>query len=188
MDHDRVIFPADLATLVPDLFNEGARRVVGVRVDTALLQLRLNLQRGAKGRHDHQIVTFELRPGNELLAACRPDESHSFRLQIGVYVRIVDHLRQQEDPPPRILVQCVVGDLDGVLDTVAESEMTSQFEPDRTKIQTRRTQIPFSGIEHPPRLLNGGNNRASVKSRYAEFSHGWVNAHPLLLVATDEVS
>lgn len=52
-----------------------------------------------------------------------------------------------------ILFQCLVADLNGVLNAIAKSEMAGEIENDRSKIQNSRGKILFAQVLNPPEFL-----------------------------------
>lgn len=52
-----------------------------------------------------------------------------------------------------ILFQCLVADLNGILNAIAKSEMTGEIENDGSKIQNSRGKILFAQVFYPPELL-----------------------------------
>ena len=86
------------------------------------------------------------------------------------------------------MVKRAIRNVDGILHAVAKSEMPGQFETNWAEVEYRRPEISFTRISGLARTLDGGDNWASVKVGYFELFHGKVNAYPMPLVATDEVS
>ena len=70
-------------------------------------------------------------------------------MQVRVDVRVVDHLREEEDPAGRrlvgVLVEGAVGDLDGVLDAEAEAEVAREVHAQRPEVQHARLRSRLRG-------------------------------------------
>ena len=120
--------PTNSLTLVPDLLDKRACRVIGHGVDPVFGQLALDVERGAEGWNDHYVIGGELLERNQLFAGGRPQETHAGCPQIAVHARIVNHLRKQENAPSGILLQCAPGNVDSMLDTEAKPEMPGDLE------------------------------------------------------------
>ena len=135
MDHHGVVLCTELRAAFPHLLHERASGVVLQRIDADGLQPSLRLQRGAEGGDDHDVVRSQFVPIHQHGAVGVLDEPQAVALQIGVHLRVVDHLAQQEDPFAGVLLDGLVADLDGVLHAVAEAEVPGEHEPHCTQVQ-----------------------------------------------------
>ena len=68
-----------------------------------------------------------------------------------------------------MLVEGTVGNLDGVLDAVAEAEMAGNLEPDRPKVEHGRLQVALARIHDPAGLFHRRDDGALVESRDVEL-------------------
>ena len=176
VDDDGVVLLPDLLAPLPDLLHERARRVVRLRRDAARGEGGLDLSRGPEGGDDHEVVGAERLEGDELLAGRRAEEADAARLEVVVDVGVVDHLREEEDPSGgrllRVLVERAVGDLDGVLDAVAEAEVAGDLEPHGAEVEHAGAEVALARIGRPSRLFDDGDDRALVEGGDVELAHG----------------
>ena len=101
------------------------------------------------------------------------------RLEVGVDLRIVDHLAQQPQAFAGVLRHRFVGDLDGILHAKAESEMAGKNEADGPEVQDAGPEVPFPGIPQFPESLDLADDGRPVRFRDVESPHGTKVREPL---------
>ncbi len=172
VDHDRVVVVPDLGALAPHLFDERAGGVVGLRVHPNLFEFLLHLQRGAEGGNDDHVVGRELVERDELLPLRGAQELDPPVPQVLVHVRVVDHLREEEDPFVGVLLQRLVRDLDRLLHAEAEAEVPRDFKAHRPEVDHRGGQVLLARVGGLPRVRDRRDDGAFVECGNVELAHG----------------
>ena len=124
-DHGEV-FAAKLGRALPHLFDKGTRRVVLLHVHPEIAHALLEFDGGAKRRHNDHIVGRQRVQRHEFLAKGVVQELHAAALKVGVDLRVVNHLTEQENPLARVLIHRLVADLNGIFHPKTEPKMTRQ--------------------------------------------------------------
>ena len=101
-------------------------------------------------------------------------------MQIFIYLGIMDHLTEKEDPLAGIFLYGFKCDLDGIFHAIAKTKMTGKINLHRPEIKQGRAEIParltpvrrvFSFIHFLPLFFNSGNKRTPVNDRHFKAFH-----------------
>ena len=172
MDDHRVVFAPKLRRPFPHLLHKGTGRVVLLHVHPEVGELRLQFGGGPKGRHDHHIFRRQGLQRHQRLAQGVLQELDAAALQIGIHLRVVDHLAQQVNPLAGVLCDGLVADLDRVLHPEAEPKVARQLDPHRPEVQHAWREVLFAGIQRFATCFDPRNDGAPVKVRDVETAHG----------------
>jgi len=171
MDDHGVVLVAQLGGPFPDLLDKRTGRVVPLDVDANRLQLGLELERRAEGRHDDHIVRRQgLERGDDAALGVH-QEADALGLEVRIDLRVVDHLAEEPQPFAGVFRHGLVGDLDGVFHPEAESEMAGKNETHCSEIQHRRRQIPLPRVRHLAQGLDLPDDGRTVGFRDVERAH-----------------
>ncbi len=83
-------------------------------------------------------------------------------------MRVVDHLRQQQNAPPRVLLHRSIGYLDCILHPETEPEVTGDSETNTPEIEDGGGEVATPRIAHLARILDGGHDRRAIEDRDVE--------------------
>ena len=76
----------------------------------------------------------------------------------------MDHLAEEKDASVGVGFQRSIGNVHGILDAEAETEVAGQNKPHWAEIKHRRQQIPLAWVLHLACLFDTRNHRTFVKN------------------------
>ena len=171
VNHHGITLLCDLFGAIPDLFHKGTGGIVPLHRNALVTQAFFHVQRRAESRDDHNVFCGETVRVRQDLSFRIHQETDPLRLEIGVHKGIVDHFAQQEYPSAGMLFYGPESDLDRVLHSVTEAEMTRQRDLQRSEIQEGGREVLFQPVFLAAFLLDGGDEGTPVGDRHVEALH-----------------
>src|SRR5690606_15043971 len=97
----------------------------------------------------HNIVGSHFLERDELLAISILQKFYSMCGEIGIHLRVVDHLAEEVNLLSWILLHCAECNLDRVFHSVAETKMAREIDLNRSEIEKSGSEV----LLHPVQLL-----------------------------------
>src|SRR6056297_2369189 len=133
VNNEAVSFFAKFIPAVPNFFYKRTGGIVLIRIDSLLLKFILNFNRSTKSRYNCDILLAE-RFNRYLYRSIRIKQKlYTPFLKIFIYGGIMNHFTQQVDVFTGIFLNRTICDINGIFDTIAETEMPGDQETDSTE-------------------------------------------------------
>src|SRR5580692_5544000 len=162
VDNYSVVLTADLGAAVPDFFDKGTGGVVLFRCDADFTQLCFDLEGSSEGGDDDNIVGSQGVEGDELSSMGVLEKPDAQGPEVSINLRVMDHFAQEEDAAAGVFAGRAEGDLDGVLYSVAESEVACEVDSNGPQVERRRRKVFLHFVFLSAPVLDGGDESAAV--------------------------
>ena len=137
MDDHSERFASKLSRALPDLLHKRTGGVVLLDVHLHVLEAALKFKGGPKRRHNDHIVLPQGVEGHELPTQRVVQKGNPPALQVGIDLRVVNHLTQQKDALAWIFIDRLVADFNGVLHPKTKSKVPRKPHLHLSKVQIR---------------------------------------------------